>query len=53
MCTFIAGLLYNKCKVILGRVIVYMTIARLLGTMLAQLLFLPGAQLLAWTATHI
>jgi len=33
--------------------IVYMTIARLLGTVLAQLLFLPSAQLLAWTATHI
>jgi hypothetical protein len=33
--------------------IVYMTIARLLGTILAQLIFLPSAQLLAWTATHI
>lgn len=33
--------------------IVYMTIARLLGTILAQFLFLPGAELLAWTATHI
>ncbi len=33
--------------------IVYMTIARLLGTILAQLLFLPSAQLLAWTATWI
>jgi hypothetical protein len=33
--------------------IVYMTIARLLGTFLAQLLFLPGAQILAWTAGHI
>lgn len=33
--------------------IVYMTIARLIGTILAQLLFLPGAQLLAWLATHI
>ncbi len=33
--------------------IVYMTTARLLGTFLAQLLFLPGAHVLAWTATHI
>lgn len=33
--------------------IVYMTIARLLGTALAQILFLPAAQLLAWTATQI
>jgi len=33
--------------------IVYMTIARVVGTVLAQLLFLPSAQLLAWTATHI
>ncbi len=35
------------------RYVVYMTIARLLGTILAQLLFLPGAQILAWTAAHI
>jgi hypothetical protein len=33
--------------------IVYMTIARVLGTLVAQLIFLPGAQLLAWTAAHI
>jgi hypothetical protein len=33
--------------------IVYMTIARLLGTVLAQLLFLPGAQILAWTAGRL
>ncbi|TAD87749.1 MAG: DUF2837 family protein [Bacteroidetes bacterium] len=33
--------------------IVYMTIARLIGTLLAQLLFLPSAELLAWTATRI
>ena len=33
--------------------IVYMTIARLIGTILAQMLFLPSAQLLAWAATHI
>lgn len=33
--------------------IVYLTIARLAGTLLAQLLFLPAAQVLAWTASHI
>lgn len=33
--------------------IVYMTVARLVGTLLAQVLFFPGAQLLAWAATHI
>ena len=33
--------------------IVYMTFARLIGTIVAQILFLPSAQLLAWTATHI
>lgn len=33
--------------------IVYMTIARLLGTFFAQILFLPGAKLLAWIATQI
>jgi sensor histidine kinase YesM len=33
--------------------IVYMTIARLLGTLLAQFLFLPGAKILAWAATII
>ena len=33
--------------------IVYMTVARLLGTVLAQFLFLPAAQFMAWTATHI
>jgi hypothetical protein len=33
--------------------IVYMTIARVFGTILAQILFLPCAELLAWTATYI
>jgi len=35
------------------RYIVYLTIARLLGTLLAQLIFLPAAHLLAWVATVI
>lgn len=44
----------GKCtEATFRKYIVYMTIARLLGTILAQILFLPGAQLLAWTATHI
>ena len=44
----------GKCsEATFRKYIVYMTIARLLGTILAQLLFLPCAQLLAWTATHI
>jgi hypothetical protein len=33
--------------------IVYMTIARLIGTLIAQVMFLPGAELLAWMATII
>lgn len=33
--------------------VVYMTLARLSGTILAQLLFLPTAGFLAWLATHI
>lgn len=33
--------------------IVYMIIARLAGTLLAQLLLFPGAQLLAWIASNI
>lgn len=44
----------GKCsETTFRKYIVYMTIARLLGTILAQLLFLPSAQLLAWAATHI
>ncbi|HVU55760.1 MAG TPA: lipid II flippase Amj family protein [Puia sp.] len=38
-------------EVTFRRYIVYMTIARLLGTLLAQILFLPGAAFLAWVAT--
>jgi len=44
----------GKCsEATFRKYIVYMTIARFIGTVLAQLLFLPGAELLAWTATHI
>jgi hypothetical protein len=44
----------GKCsEATFRKYIVYMTIARLLGTVLAQILFLPSAHLLAWTATHI
>ncbi|MFT3824303.1 MAG: lipid II flippase Amj family protein [Chitinophagaceae bacterium] len=42
----------GKCSEITFRkYIVYMTIARVIGTILAQLLFIPGAQLLAYVAT--
>ena len=44
----------GKCpEATFRKYIVYMTIARLLGTFLAQWLFLPGARLLAWAAIHI
>ncbi|HNP47372.1 MAG TPA: lipid II flippase Amj family protein [Bacteroidia bacterium] len=44
----------GKCpETTFRKYIVYMTIARLIGTIIAQLLLLPGAQLLAWTATHL
>ena len=44
----------GKCsETMFRKYIVYMTVARLIGTMLAQVLFLPGAKLLAWTATHL
>ena len=44
----------GKCsEATFRKYIVYMTIARLIGTVLAQLLFLPGAQLLAWAAGHL
>lgn len=44
----------GKCsEATFRKYIVYMTIARFFGTVLAQILFLPSAQLLAWTATHI
>jgi hypothetical protein len=44
----------GKCsETTFRKYIVYMTIARLFGTILAQVIFLPSAKLLAWTATHI
>lgn len=44
----------GKCaEATFRKYIVYMTLARLVGTFVAQLLFLPSAQLLAWTATRI
>ena len=44
----------GKCsETTFRKYIVYMTVARLVGTFVAQLLFLPGARLLAWTATHL
>lgn len=44
----------GKCSEVLFRKhIVYMTIARFLGTLLAQVIFLPCAKLLAWIATSI
>ena len=44
----------GKCsETTFRKYIVYTTIARLIGTVIAQLLFLPNAQLLAWTATHL
>ena len=33
--------------------ITYMTVARLIGTLLAQVLFLPSAKLISWTASVI
>jgi hypothetical protein len=44
----------GKCSEITFRkYIVYMTFARLIGTIVAQFIFLPSANLIAWTATHI
>jgi hypothetical protein len=44
----------GKCsETTFRKYIVYMTVARLLGTLLAQAIFLPSAQLLAWIASHI
>jgi len=44
----------GKCsEATFRKYIVYMTVARFIGTILAQLLFLPGAKLLAWTATQL
>ena len=44
----------GKCsEVTFRKYIVYLTIARLIGTIVAQIVFLPGARLLAWVATII
>jgi hypothetical protein len=44
----------GKCsETTFRKYIVYMTFARLIGTIVAQIIFLPSAQLLAWAATHI
>ena len=44
----------GKCsEATFRKYIVYMTIARFLGTLLAQILFLPAAKFLSWTATVI
>lgn len=44
----------GKCsETTFRKYIVYMTIARLIGTIVAQLIFMPSAQLLAWLATII
>ena len=44
----------GRCsEVTFRRFIVYMTVARLIGTLFAQLIFLPGSKLLAWFATVI
>jgi len=41
----------GKCsQATFRKYIVYMTIARLIGTVFAQILFIPGAKLLAWAA---
>ena len=44
----------GKCsETTFRKYIVYMTIARLLVTIIAQLIFIPSAELLAWVATII
>ena len=44
----------GKCsEAIFRKYIVYMTIARVIGTVVAQLIFIPGSKLLAWVATVI
>jgi hypothetical protein len=44
----------GKCsEATFRKYIVYMTFARLLGTLLAQLLFIPSADLIAWLATKL
>ena len=52
--TLTDDVMLGKCsEATFRKYIVYMRVARLIGTVLAQLLFLPGARLLAWTATQI
>lgn len=44
----------GKCsEATFRKYIVYMTIARLIGTLVAQLLFLPVAEVLAWAASTV
>jgi len=44
----------GKCsEAVFRKYIVYMTIARLIGTIFAQILFMPSAELLAWFAKII
>ena len=44
----------GKCpESVFRRFIVYMVIARVLGTIIAQLLFIPAAQAIAWAADYI
>jgi hypothetical protein len=44
----------GKCsEATFRKYIVYMTIARVIGTAIAQLIFIPGSKLLAWVATVI
>lgn len=44
----------GKCsEATFRRYVVYMTMARVIGTILAQMLFLPAAGLLSWIATKM
>jgi len=43
----------NCSEATFRKYIVYMTLARLIGTVVAQIMFIPGAKLLAWIATII
>lgn len=52
--TMTDDVMVGKCsEMTFRKYIVYMTAARLIGTLLAQVIFLPGAELLAWIARHI
>lgn len=47
-------IMLGKCsQAVFRKYIVYMIVARLAGTVLAQLLFLPAAHLIAFAATRI